>query len=360
MKRKMTNYLKNKREVIKSFNANAKYMCSGDYVLDESIMYITKNDYYIKNRAKKILQTDYYPISIRLFIFLLRQTLFRKNIYIPEQDVHLEQFSGTIYRPIRSSNGYNDSKIFDLSHNKVLSIFSTEQAYRSVIEIYDFFKEYFPMPVILLKNDKRLLVMEELVHFQPVHTWMKEDYLYVMNDVFKRHFYYLKSYSNSIDLYRTPEAIVNSLENHHEIRYISDQIHPDLLPLNFPYIKLHGDLWTSNCLLIKGDNHQIKYIDWEYSNTLIFFYDIFTMMWLEVYMNNNDIYIAKYLKGEYDDVFNNLFSFFDMKFEEKLRLDYLNIYLLNFFYERLIHFDPEAKLAYLYQYKKLLDRMAYT
>lgn len=354
---KMVIYLNNKKEVINNFNVNAKYMCSGDYVLDDSIMYITKNDYYTKNWAEKILQTNCYPFSIRAIIFLLRKTLFRKNIYIPEQEVYLEQFSGTVYRPVRSSNGYNDSKIFDLSHNKVLSIFSNEQAYRSTIETYDYFNEYFPMPSILWKNDRRLLIMEELVHFQPMNTWMKEDYMYVMNDVFKRNREYIKNNKNSIHFYRTPSETLNSLKKNHEIRFIWDKIHSDLLPLNIPYTKLHGDMWTSNCLFIKGDNHQIKYIDWEYSNTLIFFYDIFNMMWLEVYMNNNDIYIEKYVKGDYDDEFIKLFSLFDLTFEEKFRLDYFNIYFLNFFQERLIYFDSEAKLAYLNQYKKLLERM---
>lgn len=357
MLRKMINYLKSRREVVKNFNASAKYMCSGYYVLDNSIMYITKNDYYTKIRAEKLLQTNCYPLSIRAIIFLLRKTLFRKNIYIPEQEEYLENFSGTVYRPVRSTNGYNDSKIFDLSHNKVLTIFSSEQAYQSVIDTYGNFKGYFPMPSILWRNDKRLLIMEELENFQPMNTWMKEDYLYVMNDVFKCNLKYFKDYKSSLQYYRTPSAIVNSMENIPGLHFVSDKIHPDLLALHFPYTKLHGDLWTSNCLLVKGNKHQIKYIDWEYSRALIFFYDIFTMIWLEFYMNNNDIYIEKYLKGDYDDEFIRLFSLFDMKFEEKFRVDYFYIYFLNFFHERLIHFDSAAKQAYLYQFNKLIERM---
>ncbi|MFS0775524.1 hypothetical protein ABC255_05795 [Neobacillus sp. 3P2-tot-E-2] len=356
---KLHNYIKRKKEIITNFNENTKYMCSGEYILDDSLKYFTRNDFYTKKRAYKMLRSDYYPFSIKAFILVLRKTLFRKNITIPDHDLHIEEFSGTVYRPVRSSNGYSDSKIFDLSQNKVLSIFSDEHAYQSVIENYEYFKVHFPLPAILWKNNERLLIMEELVLFQPRNTWTQEDYLFVMNDIFDRYFiYYKECIKKENHSFNTPLDLLNSLKKHSEINFIKNQITPEILQMKIPYIKLHGDLWTSNTLLTKTNTRQVKYIDWEYTNELIFFYDIFNMIWLEFYVNNNGLYLEKYTKGEYDFYLKRIFSLFNITFNAKYRIDYFNIFFLNFFIERLSELNTIDKNDYINQYKRFLTKIS--
>ncbi len=39
----------------------------------------------------------------------------------------------------------------------------------------------------------------------------------------------------------------------------------------FPFLELHGDLWTSNILIDEHHNEDIYYIDWEHSKEYIMF-----------------------------------------------------------------------------------------
>ncbi|WML59307.1 hypothetical protein [Neobacillus sp. PS2-9] len=358
MFKKIYLFLKRKREILKGFQRNTKYMCAGIYVYDDSLKYITRNDSYTKNRALQIFQNNYYQAAIKVFIFLLRKTFFRKKVEIVEPAEQKNEFSGSVYRPVRSSNGYNDSKIFDLSRNQVLSIFSNKQEYQSVLSIYQSFKKFFPMPAILQADAEQLIIMEELVNFEQNHTWIEEDYLFVMEDVFERNINYFKAcVENGIQSSSSPTDLISQIKMNAVIEPIRNKINPELLDVKFPCVKLHGDLWTSNTLLVKEGKSHICYIDWEYSREYIFFYDLFNMMWLEVYVNNNHLYIHKYIKGEYNNYFYKLFSLFNLSFDEKLKLDYIIIYFLNFFTERGIHLGTVEQVDILDKFKRMLDRL---
>jgi len=355
---KVIDYIKRKKEIFKNFDSNTKYMLSGTYILDESIKYMTRDDEDTKKRAYKMLQADYYPFFIRVIIYFLRRTLFRKKIIIPEQELPLSGFSGNVLRPVRSSNGYSDSKIFDLKHNKVLSIFTDRKEYSTVVQTYDYFNRHFPMPNILWTNDDQLLIMEELVLFQPKNTWEEEDYEWVISDLFKRYYvYFNESKIKGNFTYKSPTELLNPLLGDSEIQLIKSNIHPELIDMKIPYLKLHGDLWTSNTLLLKEEKTQIKYIDWEYSKDFWFFYDLFNMMWLEYYVNNNFIYVKRYITGDYDEDFKKIFSLFHLHFQPKFKLDYLNLFFLNFFEERLANLNEVDKKESLNKYKGLLQKV---
>jgi hypothetical protein len=333
-------------------------MRAGEYVYDDSIKYITKNDSDSKKRAVQIFQNNYYQRSIRFFIFLLRKSLFKKKFTIPEQNNQLIEFSGTVYRPVRSSNGYSDSKIFDLSRNQVLSIFTNKDDFCSVINNYENFKEYFPMPPIMRADEEELLIIEELILFEQNHTWIKDDYSYLMMDIFKRYYdYFTVCTDKGIDSYNSPRDLLDFLTNRSEINFIRNYINPELFDMKFPWLRLHGDLWTSNTLLVKAEKKYVFYIDWEYSREFIFFYDFFNLMWLEVYVNNNHFFIEKYAIGDYDYYLKRIFPLFNMTFNDKFRLDYFGIFFLNFFNERVAHLDKIDKIDFLKQYKGLLEKL---
>ncbi|MDQ1144589.1 hypothetical protein QE429_001416 [Bacillus sp. SORGH_AS 510] len=358
MLKKMYLYLKRKTAIIEGFYRHTKYMCEGTYIYDNSIKYLIRNDSFTKNRAFQIFQNNYYQPSIKFYIFLLRNTLFRKKVSISEQPEKSMDFSGSIYRPVRSSNGYNDSKIFDISRNKVLSIFSNKQEYQSVLNNYYRFNQFFPMPKILHSDSEKLLIMEEMVNFTQNHAWVEEDYLFVMEDVFQRNITYFKDcIDKGIHSFTSPQKLLHSRATKPNIKIIKDLISPVLWSVQFPCIQLHGDLWTANTLLVKGDTRHTCFIDWEYSREYLFFYDVFNLMWLEVYVNNNHLYFQKYIDGDYDHYFEILFSFINLKFDEKLRLDYFMIYFLNFFTERVVYLNRTDQQHFTQQCKRLIERM---
>ncbi len=94
----------------------------------------------------------------------------------------------------------------------------------------------------------------------------------------------------------------------------------------FPFLELHGDLWTSNILIDEHHNEDIYYIDWEHSKEYIMFYDFYCLIWNDVYHKQDNTYFNKYMLGEYDQYFNNVFQIFDIEFEARYRAEYFSIF----------------------------------
>jgi hypothetical protein len=356
---KIFHYIRGKREVIHAFHESTQYMSAGIYVFDDSVKYITRMDPAIKDKASRVFQkNEYKKRSTRWLIFLLKQTIFRKALSISRNDLSNQEFTGNVYLPVGSSNGYKDKKIFDLENNKVLTIFFDQREYQSVLTNYEHFKDYFPIPNIIWTNSKKSLMIEELIFFHPVNHWKEEDFLFVMEDIFIRYLHYLRD-CKTIGGYSSEKAkeLVKTLPNCEEIVFIQNQINPELWEMEIPTLKLHGDLWAANTLLIKGEENQVKYIDWEFSKELFFFYDFFNMMWLDVYMKNRFFLVNGYVNGDYDQYFKSIFSLFDLTFYRKYRMDYFHLYFLNFFKERLVHFAKADRQIYFQQYKRLVETL---
>lgn len=356
MIRKIRNFINEKKKLKTCFLENGNFMSPGNYVFDDSIKYITRNDRITQKRTSEILKHDYYrKATTRFFIYLLKKTIFRKSIFIPESELAIKDFTGTVYLPIRSTNGYSDKKIFDFAHKKVLSVFSEEKDYQSVINNYHYFNQHFPMPEILGTNAGELLILEELIICQPPETWRDEDCFNIMKDIFCRYKEYFCDCKQKRKYYFTiPKEVFNSTLNNEEIDFIRREMNQEILLMSFPNLMVHGDLWTGNLLLKKEEKVFIYYIDWEYSNELIFFYDFFNLMWIEIYMNNNYKYFNRYLNGGFDQELIEIFSIFELSFRPEWRLDYFHLYFLNFLQVRGIHFNWVDRQTYLNRYKNLL------
>jgi hypothetical protein len=356
---KIYNYIKGKQEIVYRFYENSHFMSSGTYVFDESIKYIRIVDDDTKKHSSEILhQNRYRNVSSKICVFLLKKLLFRKSITIQKEKNELSNFSGTVFLPVGSANGYSDKKIFDFETERVLTIFSDKKDYNNHLSHYAYFKNYFPLPEIVWTKSKDLLLIEELIFLKPYNQWCKEDFLFVMRDIFNRyHNYFIDCYRKGNYVLSSPNQLFVSLSNGFEMDFIKKSIHNELLDLKFPCIKLHGDLWTANTLLDKHESNKVMYIDWEYSNEFLFFYDFFNVMWLEVYMYDNDFYIKRYFEGEYDVEFSNVFSIFDLTYHPEYRLTYFYIFFLNFMKERFKTMSGENQQIYYHQYRNLIEKL---
>jgi|SRR5690625_3621714 len=139
----------------------------------------------------------------------------------------------------------------------------------------------------------------------------------------------------------TPNDLFESLDGKNDnvnklfLKYINNEVREMKLPM----VKLHGDLWSSNILLKKGNSSKFYYIDWEYSNDYFFFYDLFWFMQNEAIYNGNFTFIKKYINGRYDDQFINIFRTFDLDFREEHRQGFLVIFFFNILKTRLVNAD---------------------
>lgn len=320
---------------------SSEYLVQGEYVFDDFLTYIHLKDESISAKANNLFKNSYTAIiskksSLKMaFIFIIKYIFFNKVIVNKKTETDDNFFRGTVYLPV--GNG-EEVRIFDLLNNKISLIFSDRESYNDKINNYRNFQQYFSMPALLSYNNEKLLIIEEYIDFVPNHSWRKEDYLYVMEDIFNREINYFEKCKKKCNyIFRTPLSLLEELPNNNEfIDFIKNNIKQELMNIKFPFLKLHGDLWISNILLKKEDINKVYYIDWEYSKDFIMFYDLFFMILNEAYINNNYIYIEKYILGEYDGNFEEIFQIFEMTFKKKYRLDYLYIYLINQYIDRRI------------------------
>ncbi|WP_165786631.1 phosphotransferase [Heyndrickxia camelliae] len=338
-----------------NFYKYQKFMSAGIYAYDNSIKFIARSDHYTAHKANQIFQQNYNQVFIRLFILLLRKILFNHKIRISNFHHHLDNFSGSVYRPVRSITGYSDSRIFDFDHQKVLNLFATRSDFYSTLKNYEYFQEFFPLPKILSKDEENLSVIEELIQFQQYSEWDEHDKCYIIDEIFKKYIHYFHACKKRENvLYNKLSSFLPSDRESYEIQWFIDEIHPMLLNMKYPCLKLHGDLWTANIMLIKKDSNQIYVIDWEYSNEYLFFYDFFNLMWLEVYVNHNEFYLNKYVRGEMDIYFEKIFAIFDLTFQKEHRLGYLYIFFLNFYKERVQPLHKSERHQFIHRFKKTI------
>ncbi len=65
----------------------------------------------------------------------------------------------------------------------------------------------------------------------------------------------------------------------------------------FPMVYQHGDLWSANVFC---DEKQCKVIDFDHAGYHMFFYDLALYMFTEAFIKKKEMFLNKYLQGEYD------------------------------------------------------------
>ncbi len=344
----MLKYISKKRDMLKKIYQEDVYMCTGEYVLDNTLRYLYMNDVTNNSKAYCMFGKNYIKPSFKVILFLIKKLYFRKNMIIDNKKKCFDDFQGTVcYMGIVN----NSSKIFDFTNNKVLTVFTNKDKYLNTLNHYRYFKNYFPLPEILYNNEKELVIMEEFIEYKSCNTWTEQDYNEVMENVFEwylRYFIKAKSTSNYSNT-----LLTSLVEDEDEVNnYIRRNTDEEIMKVKFPFLKLHGDLWAPNILINYGNN--IHFIDFEYASNYIFFYDFFWLITEQAIFNNNYILIDKYFSGAYDDCFNKIFKVFDMVFNNDNRLDYLNVFFLNFSVKRWSQLKRENRARRFSEYKNLI------
>lgn len=338
MIKKIKDYYKRKKRVIELFSNSKEHLEEGIYSFDETLNYISLKEISISRRASQMFGNGFLILSdkknhvlIKKIINYFIKTLNVSKFKVSDRPTRINFFNGQIFLPAGNGKGY---KVFDIRLNRVLLCFESPAEYLEKKEMHSYFKNHFLIPQIISQNDSEKVVVEELINYKSHDKWIESDYEMVMNDIFKRYNSYL-SFAQNKNIYLTllVRDILGAFSENKVITYIKNRINKKLLNENLPILKLHGDLWTSN-ILIRNDDNSIYYIDWESSNNLILYYDIFVMMWTEVYNLNNYYYVEKYILGHYDFELRSMFEIFDIKFNEDYRLDYIGIFFAFYYKER--------------------------
>lgn len=241
-----------------------------------------------------------------------------------------KKFSGNIMW--FCSNG--DIKIF--SNSETLILCSSKNNYLQKINNYDYFSPFFQMPELVYRDDANYVLIEKFIDFK---NKTDQDDDFILNTIYQDYTnYFSNMLRGSAANYQTlNDLLLKSSSAIHikEFENIVNAIDHKLLQMKFPFFKLHGDLWTANILLEKqrATNKALWYIDWDTSGEYIFFYDFFKFMWNELDVNHNYIYYEKYLRGEFDQKFKEIFSMFQLEFQPEHKKSYFLMFFLNFLLE---------------------------
>lgn len=335
MFKKIFNYIKRKNKMITNFTDCSHLLQSGEYIFSNSMSYIHLKNEEVDKRAKNMFSNNSKITIYKIFDRFVKKMFFNENIIIHNSEAENKKFIGSVYLPA-NNNDNKKAKIFDFDNNKVLSIYSLKNDYIRENELYVEFSGFFKIPEIILSDDVELVLIEKLIEFKSNLNWSNNDYIKVMDEIFKNYINYYNNCEMSNEyVLKTPLELLNSLKDQEKVDFLRKNINTNLMNKKLPFIKIHGDLWSANILIDKDNKNDIYFIDWEHSDNFILFYDFFWLMQNEAIYNENYFYLEQYIKGYYNHYFKEIFLIFDIKFEEKYKVDYLIIFFVNVFETRL-------------------------
>lgn len=273
------------------------YLCAGEYAstVDGRIFFLTSESEH------PMLAGNYDPAK-------------SQSVRILEQP---KQFAGSM---LWFTSG-GEIKIF--SQESVLILCSSADSYQQKIQHYNYFSAFFPVPSLQPLDAERLQLLEKRIDFRRITT---EDDAWILRRIYQDYTEYFRQ--------QRKRAAEGSLEErltqpNEKLEDLIKEIQPELLAAKFPFLMLHGDLWTENILVERG-SETLWYIDWDTAGEYLFFHDFFKFMWNEWDVHDNHQYYQDYLAGKYDDAFMQLFQLFQLDFQTQYRKDYFYLFFLGF------------------------------
>jgi len=319
-----------KKKAINNFIRQAGYLLPGRYHIDSSLtMIYHENDPEGYMKARSFLHTSSINLLLRCLLMILKVLCFRHQIHVEsssDQDGNEQGFCGTVcIIGIAKSSG----KVFDFNSGRVLTYYADADEFSSVLTNHAYYSRYFLQPSVLYFSSQELITVEEYIESKHARLWTEDEFSAVARDVLSRYTAFLSSKignqcSEKIWVY---DLVRDKARKYKINKLILSQIKPELLQTAFPCTRLHGDLWPSN-ILLKADSGEIRYIDFEMSDSYIFFYDILWFLCAYAFIDNDFFLLGKYLSGEYDGYLDACFKACGMEFIPEYRLDYINIAFL--------------------------------
>ncbi|MBM7836908.1 hypothetical protein JOC54_000139 [Alkalihalobacillus xiaoxiensis] len=243
------------------------------------------------------------------------------------QSIHINDdrpklFTGTILW--YCSNG--DIKLF--SETETLILCANKENYSRKINNQAHFAPHFRTPKLLQQDDKALLLVEEFVPFRPKKA---QDHSFILSTIYEDYTrYFTEMKHQSKVTYRTMNELLQTSPHAlylQDYQQIVTEIDRALFDVKFPFLKLHGDLWTDNLLL---GSEGLWYIDWDESAEYIFFYDFFKLIWNELDVHQDTSFYDSYINGQFDSQLERIFNLFGMDYQPELKQSYFCLFFLNY------------------------------
>ncbi len=282
--------------------------------VQEVLEYLEAGTYYWDDTQRVLFKQDQRQQT------LVKNLAVNKPLSLEIEPVQDQKFAGN--RLWFCSNG--DLKIF--SDTQVLSVCSSRENYGQKIAAYDYFSQFFRLPKLLARDDAQQQLLEERITFADQTV---VDACGLLATIYTDYINYFRQ--AEVKWYTLAGLLATSANRVYraEFEQLIAEIPAELLAAEWPYLKLHGDLWTEN-LLLEKDSQQLYYIDWDESGEYLFFYDFFKLMWNELDVHQNYSYYENYLAGRFDAQLAAVFDLFQLEFQPAAKKAYFYLFFLNF------------------------------
>lgn len=346
MIKKLIDYRRRARLAIASCEEKSNYLEPGEYFLDPELRYIYRNDSETIDFIETVIKENNHNLSHKRDIKYKVKRILAPNKLSLLNNPEKEDFRGSIYLLSNDTSDEKDVKIFDIKTSKVLTVYVEQQNLKKKVEDYRYFGEYFNIPEITEYDFDKKTSVEELVSSKPKNIWNELDYSKVIETIFSSYEQYYKSSSknNNYGSAKVSDMLTELKDDetlNDLVCQIEKEISKELITDDIPTINQHGDLWLYNTML--GENGKVYFIDWEHSGEYFLFYDLFWWMQNEALYNNNFSYLERYIMGKYDVHFKEMFDALNYNFNERLRKDYVYIFMLELLYKRILNNSENIK-----------------
>lgn len=304
---------------------NKKYLVSGNYYIvggSKRIAFRKSNRSFnfIENNNLHVIRTSKTKDSLLKKMF--KYILYKFSVIKIINNCRKPNYLGEVVMFTRT----NDFKIFSFDEHKVMTFMKDNENYLKIKDTVNAFKGKFPITIIDF-YDLEQAIIEEYIDFKPYRDWSSQERTNVLNYIFMNYEDYFKQISNPD--YVCTENLINKflgevgtndlIGNIQKILASSDRL------INWPILRLHGDLGFNNILL---SSNKIFFIDWEDSKEHIFFYDLLNVFLFEYIFHNDKSYLEKYVNGFYDDKLYILFEAMNIEFCSRKKINYFAVFLL--------------------------------
>ncbi len=220
-------------------------------------------------------------------------------------------------------------KVFDHDEGVVHFFTEDEEVIERARHFWTNYAPYFDKQIISAIDDRKRCITERYII--ECSNWRKkpDEVKKITDRVWDSILNYVKAKASEKSMLNVPEYIdmvVSSCDDTDltgVIREIGLNIPNDLEPV--PIIFQHNDMVLSNILV---ENDGITVFDYEFYGRNIFYYDALMFIMWQALHYKEDLYLSRFLAGDYDAFFRTLFDAVGCEYVLELKKDYCKLFLL--------------------------------
>ena len=338
---KQLNYVK------KTFKKYKKHLLRGKYFLYPTMHAVVINEPLSKTNADRLFNKPSHNRKSEKLITVINKLGYLCNRKKTTDDTYEALYIANNYDAVR------EIKLFSFIRKKILTVCVNQTSLDQLLSLRERVHHAFPIPGVA-KSD----LYPNAAEVSMIELLPRPNEINALTHIASSMIQYRRSVSNTVTV---PIKNLLTLQFHDKelnapLAELLSWINPEILEAEITLCQQHGDLSSDNLIYgICEQKESYWWIDWEHLNERVFFYDFFFYILNTAMCDRNFAPFNSYISGECDNILEQYFSVFDMKYHSKNAKDYFLIFAIVFLKERVCQYNYKNALTdYFELLKKLL------